>query len=183
MDRRQRKTREAIFSALIELLAEKDFTKITVGEIIERADVGRATFYSHFETKDFLLTALCEDLFCHIFDTETGTHGEHRHMFRCDPPQDVFLHLFRHLTENDNRILSLLTGQNTEIFLRCFKERLRETVAAHLEQFEGEKSAALPESFRIHHIASSFVETLRWWIENGRKETPETLTVYFLLSV
>ena len=55
MDRRQRKTREAIFTAFIELLSKKDFAQITVGEIINQADIGRATFYSHFETKDFLL--------------------------------------------------------------------------------------------------------------------------------
>ena len=42
MDRRQRKTREAIFSALIALLANKDFTQITVGEIIAEADISRA---------------------------------------------------------------------------------------------------------------------------------------------
>ena len=55
MDRRQRKTREAIFSAFTELLSQKDYTQITVGEIIALADVGRATFYAHFETKDYLL--------------------------------------------------------------------------------------------------------------------------------
>jgi AcrR family transcriptional regulator len=59
MDRRQRKSRESIFSAFTDLLSEKDFTQITVGEIIERADVGRATFYAHFETKDYLLIELC----------------------------------------------------------------------------------------------------------------------------
>ena len=68
MDRRQKKTRENIFKAFIELLSKKHYNNITVGEIIERADVGRATFYSHFETKDFLLKELCEELFCHIFD-------------------------------------------------------------------------------------------------------------------
>ena len=68
MDRRQRKTREAIFAALMDLLSKRDFGRITVGEIIDRADVGRATFYAHFETKDDLLKALCEELFCHIFD-------------------------------------------------------------------------------------------------------------------
>ena len=41
MDRRQRKTREAIFRAFTELLADKDFARITVGEIIDRADIGK----------------------------------------------------------------------------------------------------------------------------------------------
>ena len=68
MDRRQRKTREAIFKAFISLLSKKHYSKITVGEIIEIADIGRATFYSHFETKDFLLKELCVELFNHIFN-------------------------------------------------------------------------------------------------------------------
>ena len=96
MDRRQRKTRDAIFSAFIALLSEKNLGQITVGEIIDRADVGRATFYSHFETKDFLLKELCEELFCHIFDTTDAGHPEHIHIFACDASDSVFLHLFRH---------------------------------------------------------------------------------------
>ena len=54
MDRRQRKTREAIFNAFITLLSKKNYNGITVGEIIEVANIGRATFYAHFETKAFL---------------------------------------------------------------------------------------------------------------------------------
>ena len=181
MDRRQRKTREAIFAALIGLLSKKDFGQITVGQIIEQADVGRATFYAHFETKDDLLKALCEELFCHLFDAMQG--HDHRHIFDCEAPDSVFLHLFRHLQRNDNRILQLLSGQNNELFLQYFKSDLTRLIESQLPLFAARKSDLLPESFWVDHIAATFVQTLRWWIENGMEQSPETITEYFLLAV
>ena len=124
MDRRQRKTREAIFTAFIELLSKKDFAQITVGEIINQADIGRATFYSHFETKDFLLKEMSEELFCHIFDAMNEEKANHRHIFDCNAPESVFLHLIQHLKKNDNNILELLSSQNNELFLQYFKQNL-----------------------------------------------------------
>lgn len=183
MDRRQRKTREAIFRAFTELLAKKDFTQITVGEIIDRADVGRATFYAHFETKDFLLKELCRELFCHILDAMEGGEKEHRHIFTCDAPESVFLHLIRHLQQNDNQILELLSGQNDELFLQYFKGHLGELVASQLALFAHRKSEVLPEDFWIDHITATFVETVRWWVSRGMKESPETITEYFFLAV
>ena len=119
MDRRQRKSREAIFSAFTDLLAQKDFSRITVEEIIEKADVSRSTFYAHFETKEYLLKELCGELFCHVFDT-VDNHPDHRHIFQCDEEAPVFAHLFRHLMKNDHNILQLLSGQNNELFLQYF---------------------------------------------------------------
>lgn len=183
MDRRQRKTRESIFKAFIELLATKDFAKITVGEIIERADVGRATFYAHFETKDFLLKELCEELFCHIFDAEDNEQPEHRHIFNCHAPDSVFVHLLQHIQKNDNNILELLSCPNNDVFIRSFKTNLQELIARQLSLFETRKSDKLPDSFWINHIASTFVETVGWWIENGMRESPETIAEYFYLAV
>ncbi|MBR5518572.1 MAG: TetR/AcrR family transcriptional regulator [Clostridia bacterium] len=183
MDRRQRRTREAIFKAFTELLSKKDFEQITVGEIINKADIGRATFYSHFETKTFLLKELCEELFCHIFDSMNNQHPEHRHIFDCEAPNSVFLHLFRHLQKNDNNILELLSGQNNELFLNYFKTNLLKLAESQLQSFEMRKNEKLPDDFWINHIASTFVETVKWWVETGMKESPETITEYFYLTV
>lgn len=182
MDRRQRKTRNAIFEAFISLLSERSYERITVEQIIGKADVGRATFYAHFETKEFLLTALCEELFAHVFP-ESSESENLSHIFVCDAPDSAFLHLFLHLQKNDNHILDLLSSRNNELFLRCFKENLTRLVQSQLTLFESRKAPELPESFWVDHIASSFVESVRWWIENGMKETPETMAKYFFLSV
>jgi len=179
MDRRQRKTRGAIFDAFISLLNEKSFDKITVGEIIERADIGRATFYAHFETKDFLLKELCGELFCHIFDSMQGEKEKHRHIFDCDAPDSVFLHLFQHLEKNDNHILDLLSGDNNELFLGYFKSGLIEIIESQRDYYKSSFSKSLPENFMINHIASTFVETVRYWTKDKMKLSPEEINSYF----
>ena len=180
MDRRQKKTREAIFNAFIELLSKTHYNQITVGEIINRADVGRATFYAHFETKDFLLKELCEELFCHIFDATEAGGEKHRHIFNCDAPSSVIVHLLQHLQKNDNNVLKLLSCENNELFLRYFKENLKKLIQKQPQVFCKKSDNALPEGYWINHVASTFVETVRWWLDNEMKESPETLSTYFL---
>ena len=164
MDRRQKKTREAIFQAFTELLSEKQYNQISVQDIIDRADIGRTTFYTHFETKDYLLKDLCEELFGHIIDTAMGLPHGHYHYSCCSDTDSVFLHLLRHLSENDNRILDLLASQNNELFLRYFKENLRAMTESCLTMFASRKSEKLPDDFWVCHISSTFVDTVRWWI-------------------
>ena len=183
MDRRQRKTREAIFSAFVELVSQKDLSQITVSQIIDLADVGRATFYSHFETKDSLLQEFCAELFCHIFDATHHNHAGHRHIFDCDAPDSVFVHLFQHLQRNDNNLLQLLSSRNNTLFLQYFKSNLQTLIQDQLPLFADRKNPKLPDSFWIDHIASTFVETVRWWICNGMQESPEVITEYFLFAV
>lgn len=55
MDRRVRKTREALYSAFAALVAEKGYDQLSVRAILDEAHVGRTTFYAHFKAKEDLL--------------------------------------------------------------------------------------------------------------------------------
>lgn len=182
MDRRMKKSREAILNAFIGLLSKKNYADITVGEIIDLADVGRATFYAHFETKEFLLKQLCAELFDHIFSVESGKQNSFNALCNLNA-DEPFLHLFKHIKNNDNNIFRLLSSSNNEIFLEYFRRGAREVVLTHLDEFKDKKPEKLPQDFWVNHIVASLIETLRWWLENGIKQSPETITEYFLLSI
>lgn len=183
MDRRQKKTREAIFTAFTTLLSQKNYNQISVQEIIDEADIGRTTFYAHFETKDYLLKDLCEELFGHIIDTAMGLPHGHYH-YSCGSKTDsVFLHLLRHLQENDRNILELLSSQNNEIFLRYFKSNLKKLIVIQYAEKGLLKNSTLPEDYLVNHISASFVETVDWWISHQMKETPEEIADYFLAVI
>ncbi|MBE6681149.1 MAG: TetR/AcrR family transcriptional regulator [Ruminococcaceae bacterium] len=180
MDRRQKKTRRAIFSAFTYLLSRKKYSGITIGEIIDEADVGRATFYSHFETKDHLLKELCQELFCHVFDSLDGNEKGHCHIFECDSKENVFLHLLRHLDKNDNNVSKLLVGENNELFLGYFKNELGRLVVGRSEIKGLAKNRNIPEDYWINHVSVCFVETVKWWLSGKNNDTPERVYEYFL---
>ncbi|MBF6455584.1 TetR/AcrR family transcriptional regulator [Nocardia cyriacigeorgica] len=60
-DRRVRRTRDLLHRALIELMIERGYERVTVTDVIDRADVGRSTFYAHYRDKDDLLVVSCTE--------------------------------------------------------------------------------------------------------------------------
>ena len=109
MDRRQRKTRAAIFSAFTTLVEKRSYSSLTIQDIIDEADVGRTTFYAHFETKDELLKAICSDIFEHVFSQDILCEEKHdfseHHSF-----SDKLTHILYHLQEKQQSINGLLSG-------------------------------------------------------------------------
>lgn len=179
MDRRQQKTRVAIFNAFQTLLETKRYNHITVQDIIDEANVGRSTFYAHFETKDALLKAVCEELFGHIIDSAIDQNHTHGLYSDEQAPQSVFCHLLQHLEKNDNNLLGLLSCESSDLFLRYFKDSLNQLVELQLQRNGYHSNKALPQDFLINHISGSFVELVLWWLQNKKKHTPEELDCYF----
>ena len=179
MDRRQKKTKTAIYNAFIKLLEQKDFYQITVQEIIDEADIVRATFYAHFETKDYLLKGLCEELFDHVIDSAIGNHN-HSHLYSdCNAKSSVFLHLLRHIQNNDDHLLTLLSCQNNELFLQYFKNELKKMIHVQFQNKQALNKTNLPEDFLTNHISSTFIETITWWIDHKLENSPEEIVEYF----
>lgn len=174
MDRRQKKTRDAILNVFSELLEHTSYEKITVQAIIDGANVGRTTFYDHFKTKDDLLRQLCQTLFEHILVNvpEADICGENS-----SGMDAVFCHLLRHLQKNDHNILGLLSCENSDLFTRYFKDQLSELIQKMIAH--NRTRADVPEDFLVNHITCSFVEMVRWWVQNKREIPPEQLVRYF----
>ncbi len=176
MDRRQRKTREAIFEAFGSLIAARRYSSITVQDIIDKADIGRSTFYAHFSTKDELLKAMCTDMFRHVFLNSLA--AEKTHDFSGDNHSlEVRLsHVLHHLKDNRKNIIGILSSESAEIFMKYFKEYLNQMFSQSLEEFQYD----VPADFLLNHLAGSFAETVNWWIEHRMSDTPEDTAGYFM---
>ena len=80
VDRRIQRTRRLLQDALITLILEKGYDKITVQDIIDEANVGRSTFYAHYLDKDDLMASSLEllraELHQHLVGADNGDEGE-----------------------------------------------------------------------------------------------------------
>ncbi|MBB5182726.1 TetR/AcrR family transcriptional regulator [Catenisphaera adipataccumulans] len=175
MDRRQRKTRKAIFDAFSRLLEKKHYSHISVQNIIDEADVGRTTFYAHFQTKEDLLNQMCEDIFGHVFSQVR--EKEHTHDFSSKPEtlKNELTHLLYHLKERQKDIFRLLSGESGDIFLKYFKEQLAKAFDGMNEWFPG----SVPKAYAEAVYVTAFAEMVSMWVKQGTIETPETLVNYY----
>lgn len=179
MDKRQQKSRKIIFEAFSILLSKKSYNKITVQEIIDLANVGRSTFYAHFETKDELLNAMCNQIFEHIFSEVLCAEKNHDFSNDNDTLFVKLTHLLYHLKEQQTDIVSLLSGESSDIFMRYFKVHLQQLFS----EYELTSDLHIPKDFATNHYVSSFAEAVKWWTNQKMDLEPEKVTrYYFALS-
>ena len=173
LDRRQRKTRAAIFKALQTLLEQKQYSAITVQEIIDTANIGRSTFYAHFETKDALLHCLCSDIFHHVF---TDLLPQEEAALDIRNLELKLGHILYHLKENRVNIRSIIATDGDGLFMGYFKEYLAQLFSRYTVLFPQD----VPEDFLTHHLAGSFVETFKWWIGQNMEPDCESVAHFYI---
>ena len=176
LDRRQRKTRAAIFKALRTLMEQKQYSAITVQEIIDEANIGRSTFYAHFETKDDLLRSLCGEIFYHVF---TDLLPQEEDALDCKNLELKLGHILYHLKENQVNICGIIATDGDGLFMAYFKGYLTQLFSRYTKLFPQE----VPENFLIHHLAGSFAETVKWWAAQNMVPDSETVAHFFMRVV
>lgn len=172
MDRRMKKTREAVFAGFRRLLGKKSYSKITVQDIIDEADIGRSTFYAHFETKDALLEAMCTEIFLHVFNRKLSSESTHDFSREPGDPKAMMTHILYHFRDLSSFLPGLAdAGEFWRAFRRYFSDFVEEIFSIPLE---------VPRDFFLHQASGAFMEMIRWWMEKDFQRSPEELMENFL---
>jgi AcrR family transcriptional regulator len=158
-DRRVGKTKRALKEALTGLILEKGYEAVTVQDIIDRADVGRSTFYAHFIDKDELMMAIFADQEIpapHASSLQPG-----------DPPFSWTLQLFRHFGTR-KRVFRVVAGSQSGALARRETERwLDELARAELRRL-GTHKRHNPRQLAIvvRFLVGTFMGFMNWWTED-----------------
>jgi AcrR family transcriptional regulator len=174
MDRRQRKTRAAIYAAFEELLLEERFARITTSQIIERSGIGRSTFYAHFPTKEALLDQMCQDLLDHVFggvQLDLHDHGQ----AIGSSTEATLGHLLHHVHEDHHGICGKLLADNEPHATSYFCDRLGELLRDRLP----ERSSWVPESLMRELVVAGFRQAVAWWHESGYEAPAEDVAHWY----
>ena len=172
-DRRQIKTRAAVFKALQTLLERKPYSAITVQEIIDEANIGRSTFYAHFETRDDLLYSLCGEIFHHVF---TDLLPQEDDTPDCRNLELKLGHILYHLKENRVNVCGIIAADGDGLFMAYFKQYLTQLFSRYTVLFPQD----VPEDFLIHHLAGSFAETIKWWVAHDMEPDCESVAHFYI---
>lgn len=174
MDRRQRKTRRSIYEAFESLMMEEHYGSVTVSQIIERADIGRSTFYAHFETKDELLNQMCAEMFAHIFEGVNEHCVTHANL-QTESLTGVLAHLLYHLRDSHSGVCGKLVAEGEPHFRALFAQELSTLLARRAEL-----PAGVDGQLCVSMLSAAFLQAVSWWYSCGADLTPEEVAASFL---
>ena len=164
-DRRIDRTRKLLADALVELILEKGYETVSVQDILDRANVGRSTFYAHFENKEELLF---------------NGHSWLNNAFFTEPeqPETFFgidlMGLFQHAADNRRLARAMLGKNSSELIIGHIRDvlylRIRKTLKA-----EPQPGSETEVELTAQALAALLVGVLRAWLETDLPATPEQL--------
>jgi AcrR family transcriptional regulator len=170
-DRRVRRTRRLLHEALVSLILDKGYQRITVQDILDRADVGRATFYAHYRDKDALLLTsfdgMLDELRRELDAMEPGAPPANT----ARPAGVVFDHAYRH-----QLIYQALCGkQGGAIIQRYLHQRISDLLREHLRPHLAAAGSEIPADIIAEYYTSGTLGLLAWWVDHDFQHGPAWL--------
>jgi AcrR family transcriptional regulator len=201
LDRRVQKTRKLLQDALIELVAEKGYESVTIKEILDQANVGRSTFYAHFQDKDQLLHSILDRL-DELFDQHKKQVIEAtKNVGKIDITDlslgpSPTLSLFQFVGQNHRFFKAMLGNRGYGIFAKpvydyvfshvhgLFTQPIHDDVFAQLHgslQLPRlrEKPSSFESEIAAHYFVSALMGILVWWVEKDMPCTVEEIDGLF----
>lgn len=172
IDRRIQRTRQLLINSLIQLILEKGYEATTVQDIIDRANVGRSTFYSHFQDKEALLMSGFENL-RDVFE------GFQKHSSGETAGWNLVLALFQHAEENRQVFKALFGKQAGKVLLNHIQKALTLNLREHFQKTFPKKKPSVPLDVFVQYFVSTFLGLLVWWLDNDTSYSAAQMDEYF----
>ncbi len=167
-DRRVQRTRELLRGALFALIREKGFEPLTVQDIIDRANVGRATFYAHFDNK--------EDLLLSGFDTLRASLKERQreaqsHRGSVEETAFAFSHeLFAHVNDHRDLFRAIAGKRSGAVVQSVVHKLLLDLVREDVKTLSRAEATTVPAEALAQFIGGGMFGLLIWWL--GARSRP-----------
>lgn len=171
-DRRSLRTRRLVSAAMMELLTEKRYSAITVQDLLDRAGIGRSTFYAHYFDKEDVLASVVEQMLA-SFSQRLSQH---------EPGQGIIpsLELFRHAWEHRAFFQAMARGHAGERLLETGRALLSRNIEQALASvYPAEAASATPLPVMAQYLAGAFFNLFKWWMEAEMPYTPEQMDSIF----
>jgi len=164
IDRRVQRTRQLLHGSLMALIQETGFEGLSVQEIIDRANVGRATFYAHFDSKEDLLASGIENLRESLKQRQRqalSAGGSDERLFAFS--RELFIHA------NEHRVVfRAMVGQRSgAVVQQMLQKMLVDLVREEVKRTWAEKENEMPREAVSQFIGSGLFGLLMWW-GNGK---------------
>lgn len=164
LDRRVARTRRSLAEALISLSMESGYDSVTIRELTDRADVGYATFFRHFGSKDELAT------YC----VRAGAAQFMNAVQSAETLHEESLALYRALHENRDVCLFGLSLPRDHPALAPVWEEITQWM---MELYSARQGTEIPLELSLNHLINSVVELFRWWLTDGQEYSIEQMAL------
>ncbi|HEX6288387.1 MAG TPA: TetR/AcrR family transcriptional regulator [Herpetosiphonaceae bacterium] len=176
-DRRVQRTRKLLQQALIELIGEQRYDAITTQEIVDRANVGRTTFYLHYSSKDDLFMS-CHEAILSRFHFGPHYLPSREELLSPEVPSAVTA-AFRHLADARSLLYPIFQGKDNQLIQRRIRDRSAQAIEASLRAAFAEADSAIPFDVLASYLAGAQFALVHWWLEKRQPHPPEALAQMF----